>query len=174
LAIKDFSKEDIEELSNIELAKEILKDSGKEMLFKNILKELNVLRPTKLNDDQLVRLYTDLNSDGSFISLGNQEWGIRSWYPVDSIDEATHDGFDFEEEGSKTTASDDVIGFDEDIEDKDIILADEDEEDEIVNKNSSADDEDDDQEDALNTDTDTLDVVDATNDLDDLGDGDVE
>jgi DNA-directed RNA polymerase subunit delta len=177
LAIKDYTKEQISEMSNIDIAREILADNSKEMLFKDLLAELNAVRGTDLSGDALATFYADLNSDGTFISLGKQEWGMRSWYAAGAIDEATHDGFDDYEETSKKKSDEDVVGFDEIDEDEDVI--DTDDEDEDVEENETTDDGDDDedvdQEDvSLNDDNEQLDVLDANNDLDDLGDGDVE
>ena len=37
--------------------------------------------------EALPLFYTELNVDGSFISLGDNKWGLRSWYAIDEVDE---------------------------------------------------------------------------------------
>jgi DNA-directed RNA polymerase subunit delta len=184
MAIKNLNKKEIAELSNVELAREILSQKEKAVYFSELLKEVNSARGENLEGDALVRFYADLNSDGSFISLGSQEWGLRSWYAVDSIDEATHDGFDDEEEPvakkKKASATDDEDVTD--FEDDDVIDTDDDDSIEATEDDDDSDDDDDEDEEdtttegdvALNTDNEELDVVEVNNDLDDLSDGDVE
>ena len=174
MALKDFNKKDLAEMSNIDIARHVLEDNQKEMLFKDLLAVVNKTRGEELTGDTLSTFYADLNSDGAFISLGKQEWGMRSWYAVDSIDEATHDGFeDLEEEGvKKKPADEDVVGFDDVDEDEDVIDTEDDSEEET--KEDDSEDETDEEDVSLNDDNQQLDVIDANNDLDDLGDGDVE
>ena len=33
---------------------------------------------------------TELNVDGSFIPLGDNKWGLRSWYAIDEVDRRNH------------------------------------------------------------------------------------
>lgn len=75
----------------IEVARAILEERGRdnEMYFNDLVNEIqNYLE--KSNSEIRAALpifYSDLNVDGSFIPLGDNKWGLRSWYAIDEIDE---------------------------------------------------------------------------------------
>ena len=85
----------------IEVARAILETRGRdnEMYFNDLVNEIqNYLEKSDadirnalpffysdLNTDG--SFYTELNVDGSFIPLGDNKWGLRSWYAIDEIDE---------------------------------------------------------------------------------------
>ena len=98
MALTQFDGQNKAELSMIEVARAILSDRHDTMAFNDLLNEVQSF--TGKTDEEirarLAQFYTDLNIDGSFISLGDNMWGLRSWYPIDSIDEAVH--LDLEEE----------------------------------------------------------------------------
>ncbi|MBS4461711.1 DNA-directed RNA polymerase subunit delta [Aerococcaceae bacterium zg-B36] len=91
MELKAFEGQNLEELSLIEVAHEILVQKGDVIEFNELL--LMIQEFLKLDESALeqnmVRFYTDLNIDGRFISLGENRWGLRLWYPIDSIDEET-------------------------------------------------------------------------------------
>lgn len=91
LKLNQFDGQDKKELSMIEVAHAILSDKGESMSFVDIANEIQKYLGDSNREirDRLPQFYTDLNVDGSFISLGNNVWGLRTWYPYDSIDEAT-------------------------------------------------------------------------------------
>ncbi|GAB2026242.1 DNA-directed RNA polymerase subunit delta [Lactovum odontotermitis] len=101
MKIKALDGQKIEELSMIEVAHAILDQKGEEMPFADLVKEVQDY--LEKSDEQikqtLSRFYTDLNTDGSFIPLGNNTWGLRSWYAIDSIDEETISLDYFDDEG---------------------------------------------------------------------------
>ncbi|HEM3560483.1 TPA: DNA-directed RNA polymerase subunit delta [Streptococcus suis] len=86
-----FAGQEKSELSMIEVARAILEERGRdnEMYFNDLVNEIqNYLE--KSNSDIRAALpifYSDLNVDGSFIPLGDNKWGLRSWYAIDEIDE---------------------------------------------------------------------------------------
>ncbi|NQP19792.1 DNA-directed RNA polymerase subunit delta [Streptococcus suis] len=86
-----FAGQEKSELSMIEVARAILEERGRdnEMYFNDLVNEIqNYLE--KSNSEiraALPTFYSDLNVDGSFIPLGENKWGLRSWYAVDEIDE---------------------------------------------------------------------------------------
>ncbi|WP_170922942.1 DNA-directed RNA polymerase, delta subunit [Enterococcus sp. 7F3_DIV0205] len=89
-----------DELSMIEVAHAILEQREDVMDFSDLVNQIqNYLGKSDSEiRDSLAQFYTDLNIDGSFISLGDNRWGLRSWYPIDSIDEEVTHGLDEDEE----------------------------------------------------------------------------
>lgn len=89
LELTVFEGVDRSELSMIEVAHAILEQNGEVMAFSDLVNELQNYLGKEDHEirEQLPQFYTDLNIDGSFISLGDNHWGLRSWYPIDSIDE---------------------------------------------------------------------------------------
>ena len=128
------------ELSMIEVAHEIFETTGEVLDFDDLLlrvQEYLGLSKKEL-DSKMTRFYTNLNVDGSFISLGDNRWGLRSWYPIDSIDEEILSTIDEDEvqvrrkkrkklNAFATSEDDDVIDYNDD-DPEDTFAADEDEE----------------------------------------------
>ncbi|KXT78066.1 DNA-directed RNA polymerase subunit delta [Streptococcus sp. DD13] len=91
MEFKEFAGQEKSELSMIEVARAILEARGRdhEMYFNDLVNEIqNYLE--KENEEiraALPNFYSDLNVDGSFIPLGDNKWGLRSWYAIDEIDE---------------------------------------------------------------------------------------
>lgn len=100
MELEVFAGQEKSELSMIEVARAILEERGrdKEMYFSDMVNEIQVyLGKTDAEiRESLPFFYSDLNSDGSFIPLGDNRWGLRSWYAIDEIDEEI---LTFEEEG---------------------------------------------------------------------------
>lgn len=147
------------ELSMIEVAHAILEERGEVMSFNDLL--VAVQDYLELSDEQLERrmsvFYTEINIDGSFISLGDNRWGLRSWYAIDSIDEEIVSAFEEEipvrrkkrkKLNAFITSEDDVDYSNDDPEDMDDIddedLDDDDLEDDVIDYDVDMDDLDDD------------------------------
>lgn len=94
MELKQFEGQAKNELAMVDVAHAILETTGEVMDFNDLLAE--VADYLEMEDDaleaEMPQFYTDLNVDGRYISLGSNRWGLRSWYPIDSIDEEiTHD-----------------------------------------------------------------------------------
>ncbi len=102
MEIKVFEGLNKNELSMIEVAHAILEQQGDVMDFSDLVNQIqNYLGKSDSEiRDSLAQFYTDLNIDGSFISLGENRWGLRSWYAIDSIDEELNSGLEDEDEES--------------------------------------------------------------------------
>lgn len=111
LKLKQFDGERKNEISMIRVAKAVMEEKGEVLDFNEIVSEVaNFIEIDEAEmNRRMPQFYTDLNVDGEFISLGENSWGLRNWYPVDSINEVlTHEN---DEEDIIPTISPD--GFDE-------------------------------------------------------------
>ena len=91
MELEVFAGQEKNELSMIEVARAILEQRGRnhEMHFSDLVNEIqNYLEKSNSEiRDALPLFYTELNVDGSFIPLGDNKWGLRSWYAIDEVDE---------------------------------------------------------------------------------------
>ncbi len=124
----------------IEVARAILEDNGKRMAFADIV---NAVQKYLNKSDEEIRerlpqFYTDMNTDGEFISMGENVWALRSWFPYESVDEEVNHPEDEEDDSRKhhkkvnaflasATGDDDIIDYDnDDPEDDDLDATDDD------------------------------------------------
>ena len=93
-----FNGQNRNELSLIEVAHAILEQNGEVVEFATLLKQIKEFLglSAEVVQRETPQFYTDLNIDGSFISLGENRWGLRSWYPIDFIDEEVTQGIEDE------------------------------------------------------------------------------
>ncbi|CAI8859011.1 MULTISPECIES: DNA-directed RNA polymerase subunit delta [Bacillus] len=86
---KKYSPEELKELSMIEVVHSVLEDKRQATSFHDLVRE--IAQVLGLTQEQvaakIAQFYTDLNIDGRFINLGENRWGLRSWYPYEQIDE---------------------------------------------------------------------------------------
>ena len=166
------------ELSMVEVAHAILEVKQEVMDFNQLLVEVQSYM--ELSDEQLearmARFYTDLNIDGSFISLGDNRWGLRDWYPIDSIDEEIATSMEDEEvkkprkKRKKVNAfgtEDDLIDYNDDDPEDEELLDDEDLDSDDLDDDMDVDLDDDDDEDEIDAYRSDLNELGADEDLED-------
>ncbi|MFC9447600.1 DNA-directed RNA polymerase subunit delta [Bacillus cereus] len=138
---KQYSPEELKECSMIEVVHSVLGDKRQATTFNELVQE--IAQVLGLSQEQvnakLAQFYTDLNIDGRFINLGENRWGLRSWYPYEQIDEeilpqpkpkkkrkVEEDGFDDYIEEDDFDDADGNADEEDDVEDLDKVLEDED------------------------------------------------
>ncbi|XEL51560.1 DNA-directed RNA polymerase subunit delta [Lactobacillus crispatus] len=166
MGLDKFKDKNRDELSMIEVARAILEDNGKRMAFADIV---NAVQKYLNKSDEEIRerlpqFYTNMNTDGEFISMGENVWALRSWFPYESVDEEVNHPEDEEDDSRKhhkkvnaflasATGDDDIIDYDnDDPEDDDLDATDDDTDDVLPDGiedqlSQLNDDDDDDEED---------------------------
>ncbi|MCO4331471.1 DNA-directed RNA polymerase subunit delta [Staphylococcus hyicus] len=89
MKLQDYTQEMVDEKAFIDMAYTLLTEKNETMNLYDIIDEFKQIG--HYEDDQIenrvVQFYTDLNTDGRFLSVGDNVWGLRDWYSVDDIEE---------------------------------------------------------------------------------------
>ncbi|WP_410984951.1 DNA-directed RNA polymerase subunit delta [Bacillus cereus] len=144
---KQYSPEELKEFSMIEVVHSVLEDKRQATSFQDLVQE--IAQVLGLSQEQvaakIAQFYTDLNIDGRFINLGENRWGLRSWYPYEQIDEEIlpqpkakkkrkveeEEDFDDYTEEDEEDFDDDSDDDDDDVEDLDEVLDEDDDLDDL-------------------------------------------
>lgn len=132
MKLQDYTKEMVDEKSFINMTYKLLKEKNTTMNLYDIIDEFKRLGGYEDHEieNRIVQFYTDLNTDGRFLSVGENIWGLRDWYSVDDI----------EEKIAPTIQKFDILDED-DEEDKNLTLLGEDDEEGDANIPNETDDQ---------------------------------
>ena len=144
MSIKSMKKEELELMSNKDIAYMIMEESKRKLntadLFKKIIKLLDL--PESTFEKKIADFYTALSTDKRFILLDNGKWDLRSNHTSDKVikvsDEEDDEEIDEENEEEEVTEEDieednfddtDESDYDDDTNEelKDLVIIDEDE-----------------------------------------------
>ncbi|WP_025025789.1 DNA-directed RNA polymerase subunit delta [Caldalkalibacillus mannanilyticus] len=168
MSIRDLDREVIMEMSMVDIVYALLKESNKEPKpYHVLLDEVAALKgfTQEQKVDAMPRLYTEINIDGRFNGLGDNVWGLRSWYPVEQVEEIVITELKKKPKKKKKDEDDDYLDDDyledELIDEDDLLLDDEDDLDDLDDLDENLDEE-------------IEDIDDLDEDLDDSIDEDLE
>ncbi|WP_349408850.1 DNA-directed RNA polymerase subunit delta [Pseudalkalibacillus sp. SCS-8] len=84
-----YSKEELKEVSMLEIAFHILKENKKPTPFTELMEQVSKIREMDRDEQKkrVAQFYTDINIDGRFVCIGDNQWGLKVWYPVESSEE---------------------------------------------------------------------------------------
>ncbi|MGI3316995.1 DNA-directed RNA polymerase subunit delta [Staphylococcus chromogenes] len=89
MKLQDYTQEMVDEKAFIDMAYTLLTEKNETMNLYDIIDEFKQIGHYEDNqiEDRIVQFYTDLNTDGRFLSVGDNVWGLLDWYSVDDIEE---------------------------------------------------------------------------------------
>lgn len=137
LSLNQYTKEQLQEMALIEIAFQHIQEKKQAVSFTELMDVLTETLGLSKQEvkNKISQFYTDLNIDGRFLCLGENRWGLRSWYPVDQAEEEFVTVIKPKKKKKKKKVEDELDDFDE-FEDDEFL-------------DDEADDEDDSEEDDL-------------------------
>ncbi|KUO95289.1 DNA-directed RNA polymerase subunit delta [Ferroacidibacillus organovorans] len=85
----DRDREALLEIPLVDIAYQILSQGKEPYYYRDLMAKVAELRGLTQDEVDVViaRLYTDINIDVRFVCIGDNVWGLRSWYPLDKATE---------------------------------------------------------------------------------------
>ncbi|WP_245628094.1 DNA-directed RNA polymerase subunit delta [Shouchella shacheensis] len=76
-------------MSMVETAYVLMKEKRQPYNFFDLLEEVAAVKELSKAqvEERISFLYTDLNIDGRFLTLGDNTWGLKVWYPQEQAEE---------------------------------------------------------------------------------------
>lgn len=89
MSLKSLDREQISEMSMIEVAYQILKEEKTTFSYLDLLKRVAEVKEMTEEEqtEKIGYLYTHLNVDGRFVCIGDNVWGLKAWYPMEKLEE---------------------------------------------------------------------------------------
>jgi len=138
LKFREMTTVQLQEESLIDLAFAILEDKKNSLTLKELFDEIQ--HYNGLTEEEMAsrkpQFYTDMNIDGRFLAIAENQWGLREWYPVEQIEEESAPTVKVRKKKDKIV--DDEL---DDLDDDEIVF--EEEFDEFVEDDDEDDDDDD-------------------------------
>lgn len=156
----------LQEESLIDLGFAILEDKKNALTLTDLFDEIQKLNG--FTDEEMAarkpQFYTDMNIDGRFLAIAENQWGLREWYPVEQIEEETAPTVKVRKKKAKTVEDDDLEDLDEDEiifeEEFDEFIEDEEDEEEEVVVDFEEEIDEEIEEDLIDEDEEDFDIID--------------
>lgn len=89
MSIEQLPKEELQEMSMLEIAYELLLEKNQPMHLNDLVDEIAKLLGSTKDEvaANIAQFYTDLNVDGRFLNIGGNTWGYKGWYPVEQFED---------------------------------------------------------------------------------------
>ncbi|ALX49867.1 DNA-directed RNA polymerase subunit delta [Lentibacillus amyloliquefaciens] len=92
MSLKEYSREELEVRSMLELSNEYLLEQQQAQNFNDLFNKVAELKglTEEQKQEYIAQFYTDLTIDGRFLTISSGIWGLKRWYPVEQMDEIIH------------------------------------------------------------------------------------
>ncbi|ADU32339.1 DNA-directed RNA polymerase subunit delta [Evansella cellulosilytica] len=164
MSIKQYSEAQLKEIAMLELANEILQESKNPVDYHSILNQIAEAKGMSedLKNSRIAHLYAEMSMDGRFVNIGENRWGLRSWYPFDQTEEELSQANKTRKKKRKEEEEDDLFEDEDDFDEFEDL---EDELDELANEEDEDFDEDDDEDEDIDEFDEDLEETDEDEDV---------